>query len=126
MIEILISVTCAMLLVFLVVALIFKDKFRGDVLGHEGEATIFGLVTVKGVAIVLLSALFVGGMIYPVANGQAGNNCSAEVSHIGTLVGLKYLYEIEEAANKTDRSTLEKIVKDLQLAVNKAEQCVKD
>ena len=35
-------------------------------LGGTGEASVLGVLTVKGVAIVLLCALFVGGLIYSV------------------------------------------------------------
>lgn len=121
---ILISATCAILLIFLVFALIFSDKFRGDILGHEGEAKVLGIFTVKGVAIVLLSAIFLGGMIYPLTTDQAASRCAIEIQKISSLVHAKYRYEIEYAANKPDRSTLEKMVDDLQKAVKAAEECV--
>ena len=46
-------------------ALIFSRSFRSDVLGGEGEATVFGILSVKGVSIVLLCGLFLGGLLYP-------------------------------------------------------------
>lgn len=45
------------------VALIASPDFRTAVLGGPGEATILNLVTVKGVAIVLLCGLFIGGLL---------------------------------------------------------------
>jgi hypothetical protein len=60
----LISLFFAFLLAALVGALIFSAKFRREVLGGPGEATIFNLITVKGVAIVLLCSLFIGGIAY--------------------------------------------------------------
>jgi hypothetical protein len=65
--PLLISGVCALALIGLVAGLIVSSKFRNDVLGGEGEASVLGLISVKGVAIVLLCALFVGGMIYPMS-----------------------------------------------------------
>lgn len=62
-----VAIVCGGLLVALVLALIFSTKFRDDVLGGEGEASVAGILTVKGVAIVLLCGLFLGGMIYPLS-----------------------------------------------------------
>lgn len=62
-----ISGVCALLLIGLIAGLIGSSKFRNDVLGGEGEASVLGLISVKGVAIVLLCAIFVGGMIYPMS-----------------------------------------------------------
>lgn len=56
---------CALLLFGLVAALILSKSFRSDVLGGEGEASILGMLSVKGVSIVLLCALFIGGLLYP-------------------------------------------------------------
>jgi hypothetical protein len=60
-----VSGICGLLLILLVGALIINTSFRGDVLGGEGEATVLGLLSIKGVAIVLLCGLFLGGFIYP-------------------------------------------------------------
>lgn len=65
--PLLISGVCALSLIGLVTGLIVSSKFRNDVLGGEGEASVLGLISVKGVAIVLLCSLFVGGMIYPMS-----------------------------------------------------------
>ena len=52
------------LLMALVLALIFSGDFRSAVLGGTpGEASIGGIITVKGVAIVLLCALFIGAIM---------------------------------------------------------------
>ena len=60
----LIAIIFSVSLLALIVALIFEPKFRDAVLGGPGEATIVGLITVKGVVIVLLSALLIGGIMY--------------------------------------------------------------
>lgn len=65
--PLLISGVCALALIGLIAGLIVSSTFRNDVLGGEGEASVLGLISVKGVAIVLLCALFVGGMIYPMS-----------------------------------------------------------
>lgn len=62
--QILVAIVCAALLIALISAFIFSDKFRKDVLVGEGEARIFGIITVKGIAIIVLSGLFLGGLIY--------------------------------------------------------------
>lgn len=84
--PILISSVCGFLLICLVMALIFSSRFRDDVLGGEGEATVAGVLSVKGVAIVLLCALFLGGFIYPLAKSpvheQELTNCRVEINNI--------------------------------------------
>ena len=52
------------LLFILILALIFRRDFRDAVLGGPGEASIAGILTVKGVAIVLLCGLLVGGILF--------------------------------------------------------------
>jgi hypothetical protein len=59
-----IAVFFALLLAALVAALIVSRDFRTAVLGGPGEATILNLITVKGVVIVLLCGLFIGGLLF--------------------------------------------------------------
>ena len=72
--PIIISSVCGLLLISLVGALIFSQSFRNDVLGGEGEATVLGIISVKGVAIVLLCGIFVGGLLYPLQFATNTNN----------------------------------------------------
>ncbi|OIP89686.1 MAG: hypothetical protein AUK24_05880 [Syntrophaceae bacterium CG2_30_49_12] len=60
----LIAVFFALLLMALVAALIIRRDFRDAVLGGPGEATIFGVISLKGVAIVLLCGLLIGGILF--------------------------------------------------------------
>jgi hypothetical protein len=60
----LIAVFLALALAALVLALIFRRDFRDAVLGGPGEASVLGLITVKGVAIVLLCGILVGGILF--------------------------------------------------------------
>lgn len=66
-----VAVLFALLLAGLVVALIFRRDFRDAVLGAPGEATVFGFLTVKGVAIVLLCSLFIAAILFVVKNSPA-------------------------------------------------------
>lgn len=87
----LLSGICAFLLAIIVMALIFSPSFRVEILGSQGDASIFGLITVKGAAVVLLCALFLGGMMYPLKSNESnlkispisgkinnGETCSAD------------------------------------------------
>ena len=121
MIEYIVSITCAFLLIALVLALIFSVKYRRDMLGHEGEAKVFGLITVKGVAIVLLSALFLGGMLFPLSSNP---KCKSEIEKISTLVHVKYISEVRNAADEQNEEFLEELVANLQSAVEEAKECV--
>jgi hypothetical protein len=79
-----IAIFLAVLLAGLLIALVFRRDFRDAVLGGPGEATLFGLLTVKGVAIVLLCGLLMGGILFalthsppppaPVITAAATNN----------------------------------------------------
>lgn len=120
-IKIFISVVCGSISVALVLALIFSSKFRDAVLGGEGEATIIGLITVKGVAIVLLCALFLAGMLYPLYISDSA--CKGPIIKIETLVNEKFVYEVENAADRSDRSTLKDMIKRIQAAIEEAKQC---
>lgn len=60
-----IAIFFAVLLTALIVALILSRGFREAVLGgSKSEATILNLITVKGVAIVLLCGLLIGGLLF--------------------------------------------------------------
>ena len=60
----LITLVLAVPLVALVMALIFGQRFRDDVLAGRGEASVFGVVSVKGAVIVLLCGLLVGAILF--------------------------------------------------------------
>ena len=66
-----IAVLFTILLAGLVAALIFRRDFRNAVLGAPGEATVFGLLTVKGVAIVLLCGLLIAGILFVFTHAPA-------------------------------------------------------
>jgi len=66
-----IAIFFAALLAALLVALIFRRDFRDALLGGPGEATIFGLLTVKGVGIVLLCGLLIGGILFALTRPPA-------------------------------------------------------
>ncbi len=63
--PVLVSGVCGLLLVVLVGAFILSAGFRDAVLGAQGEATVTGILSVKGVAIVLLCGLFLAGLLIP-------------------------------------------------------------
>ncbi len=54
---------CAIATLTIVFALIFSEKFRKDILGGEGEANVFGILSVQGTAVIVLSGLFLAGLI---------------------------------------------------------------
>ena len=62
--EYLPSAVCALLLILLLGGFVFSPSLRKDLVASEGEASVLGWISVKGVLIVLLAALFLGGMIY--------------------------------------------------------------
>ena len=74
-IPILISTVCALAILSLIAAMIFNEKFRDAMLGGSGDVKVVGILTVQGVAIVLLCALFLAGLVYPLSTtGGIGNN----------------------------------------------------
>ncbi|RNC79365.1 MAG: hypothetical protein ED557_14880 [Balneola sp.] len=52
------------LLTAIVLAFIFSGRFRQDVIGGNGTAKIFGILTIEGVTIVILCLIFVGAIIW--------------------------------------------------------------
>lgn len=76
LLELMVVSVCSLILLALAAALIFSNNFRDDLLGGEGEASVLGLMSVKGVAIVLIFALFLGTEVYILQGGyqQPGPN----------------------------------------------------
>jgi hypothetical protein len=58
------SAALIVLLAVLFFGILFNEKFRDAVLGSDGEAKLFGLITVRGASVVLLAALLVGASVY--------------------------------------------------------------
>jgi len=54
---------CAVLLTAIVAATIFSSDFRKDILAGSGEAQVLGVLSATGAVLVLLVALFLGGLI---------------------------------------------------------------
>lgn len=71
-----------LLLAAIIIALIFRQDFRDAVLGGNGEATVFGLITVRGVAVVLLCALFVGGLLATLTHLAQQSGLSAQLERL--------------------------------------------
>ena len=61
-------VLCAFLITVLLAAFIFSREFRHAVLGGRGEARILGLVSAKGVTIVLILVLLIGVLLFALKN----------------------------------------------------------
>lgn len=57
-------IVIGIILIGIIGAFIISANFRKDVIASEGEAAVFGLINVKGVIIVLLTAIFVGAFVY--------------------------------------------------------------
>jgi len=81
-----------LLLVAITLALIFSEKFRKDVIGGDNDAKILGLISVKGAVIIVLSALFLGGAIYPLKYVDAAF-VEPEVEKSGLLKNGEYCYK---------------------------------
>jgi hypothetical protein len=58
------------LLVGIVLALIFDEKFRASLLGGDGEV-VFGFLSVRGAAFILLSGLLIGAVLYLLRNAPS-------------------------------------------------------
>ena len=89
-------VTIGLLLAAIITAFIFSKKFREDVISSEGEASVFGMINVKGVIVVLLSAIFVGAFIYII---QMDNNNTEEIDTSAAINYLKKSSDVQYALN---------------------------
>lgn len=78
--ELMVVSVCSLILLALAAALIFSNNFRDDLLGGEGEASVLGLMSVKGVAIVLIFALFLGTEVYILQGGNSSPGSSDQQS----------------------------------------------
>lgn len=77
---------CGLILTAIITALIFSSKFRKDVIASEGEASVLGLISVKGVVIVLLTAIFGGIFAYILQlDAKGGGSASSTESAIEYL-----------------------------------------
>ena len=129
MVENLVPIVCSVLLTALVAALIFNSKFRQDIMAGEGEASVLGILSVKGVVIVLLSGLFLGALILTAKSGMNTNNTNTTgfiVDDVLPLIEQKHSSDISYIDQTTERlkSDVEDFMNDkwnprfLSLAVN--------
>jgi hypothetical protein len=86
-------------------ALVFRSDFRKDVFGgKQGEAKIFGLITVKGAAILVLFGIFVGaiGFVFNLLDKADQRQNSDELSRLKSQVSSQatQLTEFQTSAKK--------------------------
>ena len=117
--QVLIGV-CSVATLLMVGALVFRDAFRRDVLAHDGEATILGILSVKGVAFVLILALLLGTTAWAIAA-----SAKHEIDSLKTLVAS---YETKMARSKSTvdaiGDTLSKAATSLQTAEGQTDGAV--
>ena len=105
--DLLVPILCATVLVALISALIISDKFRHDILAHEGEASFLGIMSVKGVVVVVLCGLFLTGLIY-----STNRNITNDVVNIDTL---PLISQAQSAALEVSETRWKQIQKELDL-----------
>jgi len=110
-----ISGTCGLILLAFSLGLIFNRSFRKDVLGGSGETTIFGVITTKGAAILVLSSIFLAGMLYPIITSN--EKCHAALNGIRVGLGDKARYH----ATSENIEILQETIKALSAELEEAE-----
>jgi len=80
-------VVISVLLSAIIAAFIFSPKFRKDVVASEGEAAVLGLINVKGVIIVLLTAILVGSFVYILKLEASSHNSDIEFPNLEVTNG---------------------------------------
>lgn len=111
-----ISVMCGAISFALVSALIFNRAFRRDVLGVNGETHIFGLFTAKGAVIIVLSALFLAGMLFPIILSNSECRGALEALKMGLDDKERYI------AKSSDVEVLQETIKALGAKLDKADK----
>ena len=110
-----ISGVCGLASIILVLGLVFSGRFRRDLLGGQGEATVLGIVTTKGAAIIALSALFVAGMMYPIFQLSKPNPaCSSAIGALKAHLEEKFESQVKFAAEQPNPALLKGIVERLE------------
>ncbi len=79
-------VLCGILLLAIVLALIFSRTFRHDLLSGQGKARVLGLLSVEGVAFVVLTAILMGGLLHPILLSEAQSSRGEVARHLEDLV----------------------------------------
>ncbi|MEE1868476.1 hypothetical protein [Pseudomonas auratipiscis] len=113
----LISAVCGAISVFLILGLIFNTKFRRDVLGGQGEAALFGVITAKGAAIIVLCALFIGGMLYPLSTSNL--ECRGAIDSLKAQLAEKLASRVQDADRSSDIDALRGIISRLMESAEK-------
>ena len=108
-----VSAFCGLLLAITLLALIFNEKFRKDVMGGQGTAKILGILSVEGVVIVLLCGMFLAGLLYPVIKEPSSGE---EVENF-----IKSLPLNETNADEV-RTRIQQIIRDLDIAEKRIEE----
>lgn len=104
----LISAICGIISIILVLGLVFSSRFRRDVLGGQGEATVLGLVTAKGAAIIVLCALFLAGMLYPLFRTNPA--CDESIGRLSAQLEEKFESQVRHASSEINPDALTGIV----------------
>jgi hypothetical protein len=114
-------VTFCAIAVILVLGLVFYRPFRSLVIkGTPGEATLFGIVTVKGAHIIVLCGIFAVAAIY--ALPKKNEKCGDALSELKAKIDDKQTYEVDNVINLSDRTNLGIIVAKLQTLVKIAKE----
>lgn len=106
-VKFLISAVSGLLLILVVGGLIFNAGFRKDLVASEGKASLFGIISVEGVMVLVLCALFVFGMIYPITK-------DANAPEIQGLANTVKAQDVEITNLNTDIDMLETNKTDLE------------
>ncbi|MDX1636542.1 MAG: hypothetical protein R3281_01145 [Balneolaceae bacterium] len=99
-----IIIFCAVLLAVIISAMIINDKFRADILAGEGEAKIFGLISVRGVVLVLLFALLLGTIVYSADKQTTNRSVSPDILPVLTQAQNASLGQAEQKYNEAKNS----------------------
>jgi hypothetical protein len=100
--EHLLTIISSIILISLIGALIFKENFRKDILISEGEATIFGILNVKGAAIIALAGLFLGAIIWSTNNST--KKLPENLSRTVYQIQLSHFNQIKTICNSMNRA----------------------
>lgn len=73
-------VIIGIILLFIIGAFVFSSSFRKDVTAAEGEASVLGMFSVKGVLIILLCAIFCGTFIVIFQSDKKNSSTRVDVS----------------------------------------------
>jgi hypothetical protein len=112
------AILCGALLSIVTVTFLFSDRFRKDVVAGDSETKIIGILNAKGAIIVVIIAIFLGGLLF---FGARSSTVISQMSKVAPKEGPLLSQTISDNVKAVRKSHLTLINQLIELKREKAQ-----